>query len=483
MSASQQKSTDIPVPTVNQLVKKSKPQLIKLGKNYGLRLTTAYGKRNMAEMIINKIKLVNEKKNKRKPNENNAQQHVHKFVQLVCEIESHTLKKRTTRIKLPSKINWNQNVQSILSRIPIKFPIISDINDDQWCLMLDDDKTIIEKHDSSTFGEVLSTIKPPAILKIIYNTHNNILIIEFNNKSLNWIPTHSNSTIPSIWNTNYDKLLKNISIKFLLNSSDYELQDEDECDIECGEDLMSIWQALEEDDEANMAKISVIIRERNTSVDENEQANNIIDNMSQNTLTDLQIILQNDELKEQSQIKSEFSKTVKQPVNNLADASPINPTITIEYWKKDQTTTYISLEDAKNMSFNQFQNMIVEEFYTEIEENSLSDLVISNVRNDGTHRNISSDTDYDYFKTHFLTTYYRPSVSTGIYGSYLYKPKSCRIRVDFIPYIPYPLHEFNAKPDIPYPLHKFSTDDVCDTLKHWVTNDTHFKSNISEIEN
>eukprot|EP01084_Bolivina_argentea_P273442 465789_1 len=50
-------------PTVNQLTKKNKPQLIKLGKTYGLLLSTGYKKNKMAMIIIERIKLLNKKKN------------------------------------------------------------------------------------------------------------------------------------------------------------------------------------------------------------------------------------------------------------------------------------------------------------------------------------------------------------------------------------------------------------------------------------
>eukprot|EP01084_Bolivina_argentea_P130938 231150_1 len=65
MSATDEKSVAIcvPVPKVNELMKKTKPQLIRLGKQYGLLLSSAYKKITMARMIIEKIKSLNSKKN------------------------------------------------------------------------------------------------------------------------------------------------------------------------------------------------------------------------------------------------------------------------------------------------------------------------------------------------------------------------------------------------------------------------------------
>eukprot|EP01084_Bolivina_argentea_P076424 138505_1 len=219
-----------------------------------------------------------------------TKQYTHTLVEMECLIESHTIKKQTLRMKLPSTNNWDQNLASILSRIPIKFPIIADMKDNEWCLTLNDDN-IINKHNSTEFGKLLSTIKPPAILKIIYSINCNILIIQFNNKTFKWIPPNSNSNDKNIWDQNYNKLLNKINMKYKLNKNDYDLQDIEQCEIECGIDLMSIWQALKNDNQITIAKISVLPRDINT------ETNDLINNIPEEQIVDLQSILQHEEAK------------------------------------------------------------------------------------------------------------------------------------------------------------------------------------------
>eukprot|EP01084_Bolivina_argentea_P094649 170172_1 len=97
--------------------------------------------------------------------------YIHKTIELECLIESNTLTKKTKyKIKLPSTDDWHKNLQSVLARVPKKFPIISKMNKKDWCLMLKNG-AVIDVKDAEKFGEVLSEIEPPATIYLVNNTN------------------------------------------------------------------------------------------------------------------------------------------------------------------------------------------------------------------------------------------------------------------------------------------------------------------------
>eukprot|EP01084_Bolivina_argentea_P283680 485939_1 len=193
----------------------------------------------------------------------NIYKYIHTTVQLQCLIESHKLKKKTVKIKLPSSYDWNENLQSILSRIPIKFPIISNMQENQWCLTMNDSTTIIDKYDSNKFSKLLSTAKPTVTLNIVHNPDCKRIIVRFNSDSFTWIPTQSKiNNDENIWETNYDSLVNDVCMKYKLNRNHFYLQDIDECDIECAADLISVWKGLEYNAKINTTEILIKARQQ-----------------------------------------------------------------------------------------------------------------------------------------------------------------------------------------------------------------------------
>eukprot|EP01084_Bolivina_argentea_P132142 233180_1 len=201
------------------------------------------------------------------------------------------------------------------------------MNDSEWLLIINiNNKNIaIDRNNGNKFGELLTSIPPPVIIKIIdskqyksINTSNennlqsetntNELIIEYKSKTFSFIPSNPNTEDEDEWENNYNQLLKIINNKYKLTEDDFELMDKDECECECGEDLMSVWQFLVDDTDTFSSKLAINITNSDIeaaqedeesvdlSFDENEEDINevtedIIDDMSKDEITGLQLTI------------------------------------------------------------------------------------------------------------------------------------------------------------------------------------------------
>ena len=89
----------------------------------------------------------------------------------------------------------------------------------------------------------------------------NQLKIIYDSKSFVWTPPNAN-TDDDEWDNNFDQLIKEINNKYHLNSEEIELTAQDaegdEMEIECGDDLLSLWQDLIKDDQNTVTEIKII---------------------------------------------------------------------------------------------------------------------------------------------------------------------------------------------------------------------------------
>eukprot|EP01084_Bolivina_argentea_P064853 118226_1 len=138
------------------------------------------------------------------------------------------------------------------------------MNANDWFLTLNG--TIIDKNNYSKFGKLLSSTKFPATIQIVNNNiyvQSNYLAIEYKSRediyvTLKWTPLNPHTEDEKDWNENYVQLINDINTKFKLRTIKYTLEDNDECEIECGLDLMSMWQLLQNNTQSSVAKVSII---------------------------------------------------------------------------------------------------------------------------------------------------------------------------------------------------------------------------------
>ena len=91
-----------------------------------------------------------------------ATRYIHRLV--IIESETPSLSHpNLIQLTLPSMRDWSLNLKSILKRIPNKLNIP---NIDKSQLLLSINGVIINKQDPNQFGKLLSSIKPPAIIKV-----------------------------------------------------------------------------------------------------------------------------------------------------------------------------------------------------------------------------------------------------------------------------------------------------------------------------
>eukprot|EP01083_Nonionella_stella_P232592 820325_1 len=90
------------------------------------------------------------------------QKYQHGFVQLKCSLLPTD---NVITIKLASD-DWESNLKLILQTIQNQFQSLSLMEDSQWFLVAN--RTLIDKHNASKFGDILSTqIQPPAIIECV----------------------------------------------------------------------------------------------------------------------------------------------------------------------------------------------------------------------------------------------------------------------------------------------------------------------------
>eukprot|EP01084_Bolivina_argentea_P292202 502287_1 len=146
------------------------------------------------------------------------------------------------------------------------------MNDLDWLLIINsNNRTItISKSDSNKFGELLESLPPPITIQIIKKEAQ--IQIEYKSKTFIWSPPKSTTEDDDEWEDNYNSLINTINTKYKLQENDYELMNEDECEITCGEDLRYVWQ-LDDDDknEIYIPKISVMVTDEKTDVPDEEK--------------------------------------------------------------------------------------------------------------------------------------------------------------------------------------------------------------------
>eukprot|EP01084_Bolivina_argentea_P289467 497086_1 len=162
----------------------------------------------------------------------------HKLIELECDFETYS--QQIIKLKLPSFNDWTKNLESILSRIPKRFPLLSE---SQWLLSVND--IIINKQDPLQFKELMETIPPPVIIKIISSTavlselkeendekHISSLKVNYKSSSMIWSAVEGRN-----WNDNYEDLIHKIKKYFNFNYDNFKLEDNDECEIIDSDDL------------------------------------------------------------------------------------------------------------------------------------------------------------------------------------------------------------------------------------------------------
>eukprot|EP01084_Bolivina_argentea_P082566 149493_1 len=213
--------------------------------------------------------------------------YVHKAVNAKCCIkppDGSTIEKDTKPIRLPSKkdnIDWKRNLSSIFKAIPKKFPFLSNINESEWKLTLND--IIIQKEDFQQFGELLSSIpiNPIPVVKIekhitvdteetkvnepninLSSTTNRIRVI-YDNNSFEWIPPNADTEDEDEWQKNYNDLINKTALKYKLDKTDIKLQQvHDDIEIDYGDDLMGVWQDLVDEEDIFTIEIRVITNKK-----------------------------------------------------------------------------------------------------------------------------------------------------------------------------------------------------------------------------
>eukprot|EP01084_Bolivina_argentea_P224538 379664_1 len=181
----------------------------------------------------------------------------HSFVEIHSSSES-------VRLKLPSPNDWATNLSSILKRIPKKFKFLSNIDQSQWILTINN--VVINKQDPIKFGELLSRIIPPAIINVdkftlntqsqrIVVSNENHLKINYKSSSMIWRPYDSNN---QQWNANYNDLISRIMTYFQINHIDFEIKDKFSCEIIDGDDLDAVWNSLINNKNEHTKEIQII---------------------------------------------------------------------------------------------------------------------------------------------------------------------------------------------------------------------------------
>eukprot|EP01084_Bolivina_argentea_P258460 435733_1 len=89
---------------------------------------------------------------------------------------------------------------------------------------------------------------------------NHFKIIYTNTKSFEWIPPNTSVDDEKEWDDNHTTLLNEIFKTYNINMDDIQLQQSQngaECDVDCGDDLLSIWKELVEDKDRYVAEIKL----------------------------------------------------------------------------------------------------------------------------------------------------------------------------------------------------------------------------------
>eukprot|EP01084_Bolivina_argentea_P289466 497085_1 len=195
----------------------------------------------------------------------------HTILQLKCSINSTS--EKSVKIRLPSHNNWTKNLESILVRIPKRFKFLQNINESEWVLSING--TIISKQEPRHFGQLLSMVPPLATVQIIECPDKNMqqlnieskenkymqidsLSINYEASSMVWTPLHPYRDNDKYWNDNYNNLINEISKKFNIIPTEFQLEDNDQCIIYDGYDLNLICMSSKTDEKQRIG-LNVIL--------------------------------------------------------------------------------------------------------------------------------------------------------------------------------------------------------------------------------
>eukprot|EP01084_Bolivina_argentea_P051995 95548_1 len=169
--------------------------------------------------------------------------YLHSIVILKCCFNLDQVQKNDVKIKIKARENVS-NLQSILSRIPVKFKFIAGKKDNEWTISIDDGVNI-DKKDDEGFDKLLASKQPIITIKIIECVKTKKFKIEYKGSSFEWVPPSTTTENEKEWNDNFEALKSILAKKYQLDSKSIEIEDEDQCSIDCGDDLSAAWNESE----------------------------------------------------------------------------------------------------------------------------------------------------------------------------------------------------------------------------------------------